>query len=213
MKLMTKVVTAKEMQALDRHTIEEVGIPALVLMERAALAVADHILALPKEKRHQVVVVVGNGNNGGDGLAVARLLHLAGTPVKLLFALPPTQASEANRIQQHVCAYYQLPVTTDPAVLSEATLIVDALLGIGIDRPVEGHYADLIDAMNQVAAPVVAIDLPSGMNTDTGEAMGTAVTAASTVTLAYLKVGLTTPAGEAQAGHIIVADHIGIYDL
>lgn len=201
------------MQALDRHTIEEVGIPALVLMERAALAVADHILALPKEKRHQVVVVVGNGNNGGDGLAVARLLHLAGTPVKLLFALPPTQASEANRIQQHACAYYQLPVTTDPAVLSEATLIVDALLGIGIDRPVEGHYADLIDAMNQAAAPVVAIDLPSGMNTDTGEAMGTAVTAASTVTLAYLKVGLTTPAGEAQAGHIIVANHIGIYDL
>ncbi len=201
------------MQALDRHTIEEVGIPALVLMERAALAVADHILALPKEKRHQVVVVVGNGNNGGDGLAVARLLHLAGTPVKLLFALPPTQASEANRVQQHACAYYQLPVTTDPAVLSEATLIVDALLGIGIDRPVEGHYADLIDAMNQAAAPVVAIDLPSGMNTDTGEAMGTAVTAASTVTLAYLKVGLTTPAGEAQAGHIIVADHIGIYDL
>ena len=201
------------MQALDRHTIEEVGIPALVLMERAALAVADHILALPKEKRHQVVVVVGNGNNGGDGLAVARLLHLAGTPVKLLFALPPTQASKANRIQQHACAYYQLPVTTDPAVLSEATLIVDALLGIGIDRPVEGHYADLIDAMNQAAAPIVAIDLPSGMNTDTGEAMGTAVTAASTVTLAYLKVGLTTPAGEAQAGHIIVADHIGIYDL
>ncbi len=201
------------MQALDRHTIEEVGIPALVLMERAALAVADHILALPKEKRHQVVVVVGNGNNGGDGLAVARLLHLAGTPVKLLFALPPTQASEANRVQQHACAYYQLPVTTDPAVLSEATLIVDALLGIGIDRPVEGHYADLIDAMNQAAAPIVAIDLPSGMNTDTGEAMGTAVTAASTVTLAYLKVGLTTPAGEAQAGHIIVADHIGIYDL
>ena len=210
---MTKVVTAKEMQALDRHTIEEVWIPALVLMERAALAVADHILALPKEKRHQVVVVVGNGNNGGDGLAVARLLHLAGTPVKLLFALPPTQASEANRIQQHACAYYQLPVTTDPAVLSEATLIVDALLGIGIDRPVEGHYADLIDAMNQAAAPIVAIDLPSGMNTDTGEAMGTAVTAASTVTLAYLKVGLTTPAGEAQAGHIIVANHIGIYDL
>ncbi len=201
------------MQALDRHTIEEVGIPALVLMERAALAVADHILALPKEKRHQVVVVVGNGNNGGDGLAVARLLHLAGTPVKLLFALPPTQASEANRVQQHACAYYQLPVTTDPAVLSEATLIVDALLGIGIDRPVEGHYADLIDAMNQAAAPIVAIDLPSGMNTDTGEAMGIAVTAASTVTLAYLKVGLTTPAGEAQAGHIIVADHIGIYDL
>lgn len=201
------------MQALDRHTIEEVGIPALVLMERAALAVADHILALPKEKRHQVVVVVGNGNNGGDGLAVARLLHLAGTPVKLLFALPPTQASEANRVQQHACAYYQLPVTTDPAVLSEATLIVDALLGIGIDRPVEGHYADLIDAMNQAAAPIVAIDLPSGMNTDTGEAMGIAVTAASTVTLAYLKVGLTTPAGEAQAGHIIVANHIGIYDL
>ena len=109
MTLMTKVVTAKEMKALDRHTIEEVGIPALVLMERAALAIADHILALPKEKRHQVVVAVGSGNNGGDGLAVARLLHLAGVPVQLLFAMPPTEASEENRVQQHTCAYYQLP--------------------------------------------------------------------------------------------------------
>ena len=159
-----------------------------------------------------------------DGVEAARDIRIATgakvviltvyeDPKVVLFALPPTQASEANRVQQHACAYYQLPVTTDPAVLSEATLIVDALLGIGIDRPVEGHYADLIDAMNQAEAPIVAIDLPSGMNTDTGEAMGTAVTAASTVTLAYLKVGLTTPAGEAQAGHIIVADHIGIYDL
>ena len=129
---MTKVVTAKEMRALDHHTINEVGIPALVLMERAALAIADHILALPKEKRHQVVVVVGNGNNGGDGLAVARLLHLAGTPVKLLFVMPPAQASEENRVQQHTCAYYQIPATTDLAALKDATLIVDANFGIGI---------------------------------------------------------------------------------
>lgn len=213
MTLMTKVVTAKEMKALDRHTIEEVGIPALVLMERAALAIADHILALPKEKRHQVVVAVGSGNNGGDGLAVARLLHLAGVPVQLLFAMPPTEASEENRVQQHTCAYYQLPVTTDPAVLSKATLIVDALFGIGIDREVTGRYRELIEAINQAAAPVVAVDIPSGLNADTGEAMGEAVKAASTVTLAYPKVGLTTPSGEEYAGLVIVADKVGIYDL
>ena len=152
---MTKVVTAKEMRALDHHTINEVGIPALVLMERAALAIADHILALPKEKRHQVVVVVGNGNNGGDGLAVARLLHLAGTPVKLLFVMPPAQASEENRVQQHTCAYYQIPATTDLAALKDATLIVDAIFGIGIDREVTGHYREVIEAVNQAPAPAL----------------------------------------------------------
>lgn len=210
---MTKVVTAKEMRALDHHTINEVGIPALVLMERAALAIADHILALPKEKRHQVVVVVGNGNNGGDGLAVARLLHLAGTPVKLLFVIPPAQASEENRVQQHTCAYYQIPATTDLAVLKDATLIVDAIFGIGIDREVTGHYREVIEAVNQAPAPVVAVDIPSGLNTDTGEAMGVAIKAASTVTLAYTKLGLTTPSGEGFAGRIVIADKVGIYDI
>ena len=210
---MTKVVTAKEMRALDHHTINEVGIPALVLMERAALAIADHILALPKEKRHQVVVVVGNGNNGGDGLAVARLLHLAGTPVKLLFVMPPAQASEENQVQQHTCAYYQIPATTDLAALKDATLIVDAIFGIGIDREVTGHYREVIEAVNQAPAPVVAVDIPSGLNTDTGEAMGVAVKAASTVTLAYTKLGLTTPSGEGFAGRIVIADKVGIYDI
>lgn len=201
------------MRALDHHTINEVGIPALVLMERAALAIADHILALPKEKRHQVVVVVGNGNNGGDGLAVARLLHLAGTPVKLLFVMPPAQASEENRVQQHTCAYYQIPATTDLAALKDATLIVDAIFGIGIDREVTGHYREVIEAVNQAPAPVVAVDIPSGLNTDTGEAMGVAVKAASTVTLAYTKLGLTTPSGEGFAGRIVIADKVGIYDI
>ena len=201
------------MRALDHHTINEVGIPALVLMERAALAIADHILALPKEKRHQVVVVVGNGNNGGDGLAVARLRHLAGTPVKLLFVMPPAQASEENRVQQHTCAYYQIPATTDLAALKDATLIVDAIFGIGIDREVTGHYREVIEAVNQAPAPVVAVDIPSGLNTDTGEAMGVAVKAASTVTLAYTKLGLTTPSGEGFAGRIVIADKVGIYDI
>lgn len=210
---MTKVVTAKEMRALDHHTINEVGIPALVLMERAALAITDHILALPKEKRHQVVIVVGNGNNGGDGLAVARLLHLAGTPVKLLFVMPPAQASEENRVQQHTCAYYQIPATTDLATLKDATLIVDAIFGIGIDREVTGHYREVIEAINQAPAPVVAVDIPSGLNTDTGETMGVAVKAASTVTLAYPKIGLTTPDGEEFAGRIVIADKVGIYDI
>lgn len=210
---MPKVVTAKEMKALDRHTIEEVGLPSSVLMERAALAVFNHIMTLPKEKRHQVVIVVGAGNNGGDGLAVARLLHLAGVPVQLLFATAPTKASEENRRQQHACGYYQIPASTDPSVLAKATLIVDAIFGIGLDRPVTGTFADLIDAINAAPAPVVAIDIPSGLNTDTGDVMGVAVRAASTITMAYQKIGLTTPNGEEYAGKVIVADQIGIYDL
>lgn len=204
-------ITAEQMRHYDSYTINQIGIPSLVLMERAALAVRDEILnAFPLYLDH-VVVVAGSGNNGGDGLDVARLLHIAGIKVAILNVGNPAHASEEHQVQEKICHYYRIPETTDLTVLKQATLIIDAMFGIGIDRQVTGAYADAIDAINQSEALVVAVDMPSGINTDTGEIMGTAVKADATVTFAFNKVGLTKADGAKYAGRIVIADDMGTY--
>ena len=210
---MEKIITAEEMRKLDAHTINEIGIPSLVLMERAALAVRDEIITAYPISQTNVVVVAGSGNNGGDGLAVARLLKIAGVNVTILNVGNPAHASEEHQVQEKICQYYQIPETTDLAVLQDASLIVDAIFGIGIDREIKGHYVDVIQAIKNAHAPVIAVDMPSGINTDTGEVMGVAVQADLTVTFAYNKVGLTKGAGQKHAGRVVVANDMGTYDL
>lgn len=204
-------ITAEQMRHYDSYTINKIGIPSLVLMERAALAVRDEVLnAFPLYLDH-VVVVAGSGNNGGDGLDVARLLHIAGVKVTILNVGNPDHASAEHQTQEKICQYYQIPETTDLTVLKQASLIIDAMFGIGIDRPVTGAYADAINAINQSDALVVAVDMPSGINTDSGEVMGTAVKADATVTFAFNKVGLTKGDGAKHAGRIVIADDMGTY--
>lgn len=204
-------ITAEQMRHFDSYTINKIGIPSLVLMERAALAVRDEVLnAFPLYLDH-VVVVAGSGNNGGDGLDVARLLHIAGVKVTILNVGNPDHASAEHQTQEKIYQYYQIPETTDLGILKQASLIIDAMFGIGIDRPVTGAYADAIDAINHSKALVVAIDMPSGINTDTGEVMGTAVKADATVTFAFNKVGLTKGDGAKHAGRIVIADDMGTY--
>lgn len=204
-------ITAEQMRHYDSYTINQIGIPSLVLMERAALAVRDEILnAFPLYLDH-VVVVAGSGNNGGDGLDVARLLHIAGVKVTILNVGNPDHASTEHQVQEKICQYYQIPETTDLSALKQASLIVDAMFGIGIDRPVTGAYADAIATINESDALVVAVDMPSGINTDTGAIMGTAVKADATVTFAFNKVGLTKADGAKYAGRIVIADDMGTY--
>lgn len=206
-----EAITAEQMRHYDSYTINTIGIPSLVLMERAALAVRDEILnAFPLNLDH-VVVVAGSGNNGGDGLDVARLLHIAGVHVTILNVGNPDHASEEHQVQDKICQYYQIPSTTDFACLKRASLVVDAMFGIGIDRPVKGRYADAIDAINNCNAVVIAVDMPSGINTDTGAVMGTAVKATATVTFAFNKVGLTKGQGKEYAGRVVIADDMGTY--
>jgi len=181
------IVTAAQMKRCDSYTINHIGIPSLVLMERAALAVRDEILnALPIYLSH-VVVVAGSGNNGGDGLAVARLLKIAGARVTILNVGNPDHASQEHQIQAHICQYYRIPQTSDLSILDEASLIVDAIFGIGIDRPVAGHYVDVIKAMNDTKAFRV------------------------TVTFAFNKIGLTQNEGRQHAGRVVIADDMGTY--
>lgn len=208
-----KAITAEQMRHYDSYTINKIGIPSLVLMERAALAVRDEVLNAFPLNLQNIVVVAGSGNNGGDGLDVARLLHIAGVKVTILNVGNPDHASNEHQVQDRICQYYKIPQTSDLNVLKDASLIVDALFGIGIDRPVEGNYATAIEAINNSDAVVVAVDMPSGINTDTGEVMGVAVNATATVTFAVNKVGLTKSAGKKHAGRVVVASDMGTYPV
>lgn len=208
-----KAITAEQMRHYDSYTINTIGIPSLVLMERAALAVRDEVLNAFPLNLQNIVVVAGSGNNGGDGLDVARLLHIAGVKVTILNVGNPDHASNEHQVQDRICQYYKIPQTSDLNVLKDASLIVDALFGIGIDRPVEGNYATAIEAINNSDAVVAAVDMPSGINTDTGEVMGVAVNATATVTFAVNKVGLTKSAGKKHAGRVVVASDMGTYPV
>ena len=208
-----KAITAEQMRHYDSYTINTIGIPSLVLMERAALAVRDEVLNAFPLNLQNIVVVAGSGNNGGDGLDVARLLHIAGVKVTILNVGNPDHASNEHQVQDRICQYYKIPQTSDLNVLKDASLIVDALFGIGIDRPVEGNYATAIEAINNSDAVVVAVDMPSGINTDTGEVMGVAVNATATVTFAENKVGLPKSAGKKQAGRVVVDCEMWTYPV
>ena len=222
-----RLVTGEEMKQLDAFTIEYHGVPSLVLMERAALASVEVLYDEGFDLSH-VAVFCGAGNNGGDGFAIARLLHLAKIDIKIIFVGQSGKRSPETIKQQEIAESYGLSVTniedvSIPETTSdrntmknvENTTIIDAIFGIGSLRAPEGIYLDAIRLINKwrTAKPdarVLAIDIPSGVSADTGETPGEAVRADVTITFAYKKIGLTLPPGKDLAGKIIVKD-IGIY--
>lgn len=207
---MNQLVTASQMKSFDSYTINTIGIPSLVLMERASLAVRDFILQHNYDLQY-VVVVAGYGNNGGDGLCVARLLKIAGINVSVVSIGNMEHESAEHITQRKICQYYQIELNASLSALAGATLIIDAIFGIGIDRSVTGVQAQAIKAINETNSPVIAVDMPSGINTDTGQVMEAAIKAAATVTFAFNKVGLTVAKGPTYAGQVIVADDMGTY--
>ncbi len=206
---MKYLLTGKQMQDADYYTINHIGISSLVLMERASLGVVEEILKRRPENQN-VLVVCGSGNNGGDGYAIARLLHLKGHSVSIYFAGNEESRSKENRLQKKICDYYQIPVVNS-LVEREYSIIVDAVFGTGLSRNVSGKYAEIIEMMSNISGYKVAVDIPSGINDTTGLVMGTAFCADLTVAIAYLKRGIVLQPGNAYAGEIATVD-IGIND-
>ena len=209
---MREVVTAGEMKALDKNTIEKAGIPSLVLMERAALQIVAEITERLKNKdKEKILVVCGTGNNGGDGLAIARLLHLKGIKTWYYILGSEEKMTSETACQLKTAQYYQVPRANN-LKLNEYTTIVDAIFGVGLSRPVEGKYGEIISELNQASAYKVAVDIPSGIDADTGFEKGIAFRADLTVTFAFRKRGLCFYPGRMYGGEIVVAD-IGIYSI
>lgn len=199
--------TGEQMRRADLYTIEEIGVPSMVLMERAALEV---VRCMEEEQLdfRKVLVICGSGNNGGDGYAIARLLHLKGHDVTIFFAGNSQKRSEENAQQAKIAAHYEIPVITNLGT-EEYSVIIDALFGTGLKREVTGHYREGLCSVNQMAGKKVAVDLPSGIHDTTGARMGIAFCADLTVAIAFPKRGLFLQEGNVCAGKILTGD-IGI---
>lgn len=208
---MKKIVTCSRMKALDAATIQEKGVPSCVLMERAALKTVEELKkGFPLEAhKERVLVVCGSGNNGGDGIAIARILHLEGIWADYYLAGSVEHMTEETKQQYRIAVNYQVRRVHNPK-WDEYTTIVDAIFGVGLARPVEGRYKEIIRRMNQADAWKVAVDIPSGVDGDTGRELGIAFRADLTVTFAYRKRGLCFYPGRMYAGRTVVVD-IGIY--
>jgi NAD(P)H-hydrate epimerase len=202
-----KVTTAQEMREIDRITIEEYGVPGLVLMERAGLAVAARVKEL--FPGNSVLVLCGGGNNGGDGLVAARNLFNSGFKVRAVLLAPKESFSPDCAAQYATAKKWGVPVEFRKS-LSEKDLhgavIIDAVFGAGLGRPVQGEIARLFSFINGTDTAVLAVDIPSGISSDTGEALGEALEADYTVTFGLPKRGHFLYPGAAYTGKLFVED-------
>lgn len=211
--------TRDKIRELDRIAIEEYGIPGAILMENAGRRCAEaavEMLGDPEASR--VLIVCGKGNNGGDGFVVARHLANRGAEAAVLLMAEIADVLEAENeaaLNLRIIRRMGIPVRelggakearTAIGEMGDCDLVVDALLGTGISGEVREPFRSAIEAVNALRAPVLAVDVPSGLDCDTGEPLGVAVRADRTVTFAVAKVGFARPGADAYTGPVEVAE-------
>ncbi len=204
------LVDSRQMKQCDGNTIEHFGMSSLVLMERAAMGVVEEIeKCLPASSAaNGILLVCGYGNNGGDGLAIARLLWQKGYAVTVVMPLGENKISEETRVQMGILQKYRIPIESR-IPNREFDMVVDALFGIGLTRELTGLYLEYVLEMNEMRGKKVAVDIPSGIHGDSGAVMGAGFYADITVTFAFAKLGLLLFPGAQYVGEIIVKE-IGI---
>ena len=201
---MRYVASREEMQQIDAYSINTMGIPGIVLMEKAALALEEVFLERVSTKSH-VLIVTEKGNNGGDGLALGRLLLEDGYNVDFyeIGAIP--HDSDSHQIQKKVLEQMEAQFLMEFPE-EEYDVIVDAVFGVGLKREVAGQHREVIERMNQKKALKVAVDVPSGVDASTGQILGIAFCADLTVTFGLLKAGLLLYPGADISGEVIVKE-------
>lgn len=205
---MKYIIDGKTMKAADAYTIGTIGIPSLVLMERAALKVVE-VAQREQIDLSKSLIVCGSGNNGGDGIAVGRLLLEKGYGVTAVLVGNPDHCTEETKTQIQI--FEAVGGKVEREIPNDTyTAVFDAVFGIGLSRKVEGRYAGILEQMNSMDAAKIAVDIPSGIDAGTGEILGTAFCAELTVTFAYQKAGMVLYPGAFFAGKVCVED-IGIY--
>lgn len=203
----------KQLQEIDRLATDKYGIPSLLLMENAGRAAAEETLKLIHKKSTKVVVICGKGNNGGDGFVIARHLHNKNYKVSVIYLghiKDRKSRSEATDINLNIARKLGIPIyTLNKGVLrllKSADVIIDAIFGIGLTRAIQGPLKELIAQINSLNKPVVAVDIPSGLDTDSGRPLGIAIKAKLTVTFGYPKKGFKNPSARKYIGKVVVAD-------
>ncbi len=213
------LVTANEMQRMDRHTINAFGIPGRVLMENAGRgATAFFLKAVHQGSRGSVGVMAGRGNNGGDGFVMARYLHQKGIDVTVYLLSTRQRVGGDAAANLELLDAMGVPVVEIPDEnaldslrprLIHHRFWIDAILGTGLNSPVRGFFRTAIDFINNQGAPVFAVDIPSGLNADTGQVCGSAIRATATATFGFAKLGHLCFPGRGLTGKLLVVE-IGI---
>jgi len=215
------LVTASEMQAMDRRTIESGGIPGIELMENAGRGATRFLLDyFPEATRSSIGIIAGKGNNGGDGFVIARYLSQKGIQVSV-YLLAKSSAIKGNAAANlKLLAPLGIPVIELPdeksfsnhqSDMQHLDLWVDAILGTGLKSDVRGYYRDVITMINSLKKPVFAVDIPSGLNSDTGQPCGACIHAQATATFGFAKTGHVLQPGATFTGSLNIVD-IGIPD-
>ena len=205
-----RFTTSREMREIDRRAIEEFGMPGVILMENAGRGAASVALdILDGKPGARVTIVCGRGNNGGDGFVIARHLNNARVRVKIYLLAERSQIAGDALINLNIVEKMKLDLRdalTERLDFSDADLVVDAMLGTGLSGEVREPFAGAINAVNASGKPVLAVDVPSGLDADTGKALGVCVRANRTVTFALPKIGFTRELGPQITGEVVVAD-------
>lgn len=199
-------LTRNQLREIDRRAIEEYHIPGIVLMENAARGVAEIAWEMIDRREGAVVqIVCGHGNNGGDGLAVARHLHNRGATVTMSLWPATRDFAGDAAINYQIARAMKLDEVEHDSV-PPPSLIIDAIFGTGLDRPPKGKAETAIEIINRSETRVLAIDVPSGLDCDSGEPLGVCVRANRTVTFVAEKAGFANPASRQYTGKVHVAD-------
>jgi hydroxyethylthiazole kinase-like uncharacterized protein yjeF len=215
LELTTRPLTREQIREIDRVAIEERGIPGVVLMENAGRSVADEAELLRAGPRERVCILCGRGNNGGDGYVAARHLALRGLKPTVFLLTRPDELRGDAKTNFDILAQTGVPIIPieQPSHLAaveqrcrEAAVVIDALLGTGAQGEVRELMAAAIRIANASGVPILAVDIPSGLDANTGEVLGVCIEATVTVTFVAPKVGFFCGEGPAKVGHVIVAD-------
>ncbi len=204
---MRYLLTGEQMKTVDRYAIETIGIPSLVLMERAAMAVARKA----EERLHEgdrAWALCGTGTHGADGVAAARMLALLGYSVTILIGGDPQRGTKEFHVQMEIARKLDMTVVEWKDFLpGDCDLLIDGLFGVGLTRAVEGEYRRILEAVRELSPrTVVAVDVPSGIHSGTGQIMGIALKADVTVTFGYEKLGCALFPGREYCGTVVVED-------
>ena len=211
-------LSREEVRGIDARALDEFKMPTVVLMENAGRGAAAWLRDRLGDGQGRVVIACGPGNNGGDGGVVARHLDAWGVDVRLAWFVDPARLKGDAAIQREILGRSEIPASIVPddapddridALWDGADWLVDALLGTGLTRPVEGLIARAIASMNRSGRPILALDLPSGLDADSGQPLGEAIRAAATVTFVAPKLGFAAEGARAETGEVVVID-IGV---
>lgn len=204
---MRALLTGKQMKEIDRRTIAQIGIPSMVLMERAALAVAEEVKKRA-EKTEKIWCACGCGNNGADGVAAARLLHLAGYSAMVVYLGSREKASEEFKRQAEIAENLGVSlISFREFIPGRCDVLLDAVFGVGLSRPVEKEFLEFFTMLKRAEPRLtVAVDLPSGISSESGQVLGAALKAQVTVTFGWEKLGTVLYPGKEYSGEVIVAD-------